>query len=250
MNMRGSNRNYLLPEGFEAMIFRRAAYWVGSFVALIWVIKIMEALFGIQLTTWGVLPRTWEGLKGILFSPLLHSDFLHLISNSLPLLILGLGIFYLYARIAPEVMVWMYLSSGIWVWSMARGGSYHLGASGLVYGLAAFLIVGGIIRKSLASTTLSLVVLLLYGGMFLGILPGEPGISWESHLMGALSGAGLAVYFRKEPLWTIPSILRDTDEDIVEDDKALVHEEVNEGKVAQNFPYSFTPGEEGGNDES
>ena len=225
----------------ENLVFRQARWVVLLFVGLLWAIKFLEIGFGISLYEFGILPRTLSGLIGILTAPLLHADLYHLISNSLPLIILGLGLFYFYPRIAWEVAGWLYLITGFWVWAAARGGSYHIGASGVVYALAAYLIVGGIVRKHVRLMTISMAVLILYGGIFYGVLPGDPGISWESHLLGAVSGAFMAIYFRKEPIWTIPK--PPPKEELVgeEEPGEMSHTHMN---ANAEFTYTFRPKEE------
>ncbi|MEL6535681.1 MAG: rhomboid family intramembrane serine protease [Bacteroidota bacterium] len=234
------NSRTVLPQNFEALVFRRSLVAVLSFLLLLWIVKLVEVGMDASFAQYGILPRTWEGIKGILFSPLIHGDFYHLISNSIPLAVLGIGLFYFYTRIAPEVTLWIYLATGFWVWIDARGESYHIGASGLVYGLAAFLIVGGFLRRNLRVMTTSLVVLFLYGGMFYGVLPGEAGISWESHALGAVSGGVLAVFFRKEPIWTIPNPPElEKQEEVASEEETIIPP--TDPIV---FPYKFVPEQE------
>ena len=229
-----------LRRPFEVIAFRQGLYWVGGFLVLLWLIKVTEVGMEISWAHWGILPRTLTGLMGIIFAPLLHGDFAHLISNSMPLIILGLGLFYFYPRIAPEVSLWIYLSTSFWVWVAARGESYHIGASGVVYGLAAFLIMGGILRRNLRMMTTSMAVLFLYGGMFYGVLPGEPSISWESHLLGVASGGWLAHYFRKEPIWTMPE-----PEVVPEEEEEEVMEQPPSAPTSPKpFAYTFAPPKE------
>lgn len=167
------------------------------FVAILWGIKLYEELTYNSLAWYGIYPRTIKGLKGILFAPLLHADFDHLISNTLPLLILGSIIFYFYRSIAFQVFFWVYLMTGVWVWAAARD-SYHIGASGILYGFVAFLFFSGIFRKDTRLLALSMFVVFLYGGTVWGILPIKGGISWESHLLGTLAGLITSYNFRKE----------------------------------------------------
>lgn len=167
------------------------------FLLVLWVIKLYEEVFHVNLSWYGIYPRTIHGLVGIPFAPLLHADFDHLISNSLPLLILGTVMFYFYRPIAFQVFFWVYLMTGVWVWAAARE-SYHIGASGILYGFVSFLFFSGVFRKDTRLLALSMFVVFLYGGTVWGILPLKSGISWESHLLGSLAGLITAYNFRKE----------------------------------------------------
>ena len=162
---------------------------------MIWLVKITEIVFETNFIRYGIYPRNSEGLIGILFYPLIHGDFNHLINNSIPLLILGAGLFYFYKPIAYKIYFWIYIISGIWIWAAARE-SYHIGASGLVYGFASFIFFSGLIRKYPKLMVLSLLVVFLYGGMVWGIFPIDLSISWEGHLMGSIAGLLLAIYYR------------------------------------------------------
>jgi membrane associated rhomboid family serine protease len=132
--------------------------------------------------------------------PFLHSGISHLFSNSGPLLILGGFIFYFYREVAWKVLLWIYLLSGSWLWLGGRT-AMHIGASGLVYGFAAFLFFSGIFKKSTALMTVSLVIIFLYGSMVWGFFPEffpKENISWEGHLFGFIAGLLMAVYFRND----------------------------------------------------
>ncbi|MTI19773.1 rhomboid family intramembrane serine protease, partial [Fulvivirga sp. RKSG066] len=132
---------------------RRSLYATLSFVVVIWLVKLTEFAFDIDLTEFGILPRSLEGSVGIITGPLVHGDIFHLLSNTFPILVLGVGLFYFYDRIALHVIVLIYLITGFWVWIAARD-AYHVGASGLVYGLLTFLLFSGFFRKD--SKTLSI----------------------------------------------------------------------------------------------
>ncbi len=171
-----------------------------AFVLLIWLVKIVEFTFDLDLSEYGILPRTLNGSIGIITGPLIHGDIFHLLSNTFPVLILGMGILYFYHRIAPAVLIMIYLMTGFWVWIAARD-AYHIGASGLVYGMLTFLLLSGFIRRDRNTLALSFVILLLYGGSFVaGMVPEKSHISWESHLMGAIAGIFCAVYFKSYKL--------------------------------------------------
>jgi membrane associated rhomboid family serine protease len=157
-------------------------------VALLWVIYGVDWLFRLHLNRLGIVPRTSRGLVGIIASPFLHANLLHLISNTIPLLVLSLLLVIFYEKIAPFVIGFVVVVGGGLVWLLGRS-SNHIGASGLIYGLAAFLIVYGIIKKNVVSIILSVMVALVYGSsMVSGILPVYSYISWESHLFGAAAG--------------------------------------------------------------
>lgn len=169
----------------------------GLFVLLIWLVHIMGQSMGWELYWLGIFPRRLEGLHGILTAPLVHGDWNHLIDNSIPLLVLGTGIFYFYSDLAVRVSLLSYLFTGIWVWAAGRS-AWHIGASGFIYGMAAFLFFSGVLRRYIPLMAISLVVVFLYGSMVWGLLPVESHVSWESHLLGAIAGLLLAVYYRKE----------------------------------------------------
>ncbi len=165
------------------------------FLTIIWGVKIAEILSGLNLGFLGILPRHLAGLPGIIFAPLVHGNVYHLFSNTGPVLILGTTIFYFYRVVAFRVLIYSWIITGIFVWLAGRE-AYHIGASGLIYSLASFLFFSGFIRKSIQLVAISFIVLFLYGGMIWGILPLREGISWETHLMGALSGIALAFIYR------------------------------------------------------
>lgn len=167
------------------------------FLVLLWLIKLIETGLDLNFAFWGIYPLTVKGLKGILLSPLVHSDFKHLLNNSIPLLILGVSLFYFYSKVAFRVFFMIYMMVGIWVWFGGRP-AYHIGASGLVYGFASFLFFSGIIRNHISLMAISLLVVFLYGGMVWGIFPIYEKVSWESHMLGSIAGVFLAFYYRHE----------------------------------------------------
>ena len=170
----------------------------GTFIFFMWMVKIIEVLFDANFSNYGIYPLSLRGLPGIIFSPFIHADFKHLFNNSLPLLFLSLALFYFYSEIALKVFLWTYLLTGILVWFGGRN-AWHIGASGIVYGLASFLFFSGIIRKYFRLIALSLLIVFLYGQMVWGIFPGiYKNVSWESHMLGFFSGIVLAVWYRKE----------------------------------------------------
>jgi membrane associated rhomboid family serine protease len=180
----------------DKKIFRHSFMFSFFFIALFWCIKFVGDIFGLDLYKAGILPRHINGLWGILFSPFIHSGYNHLISNTVPFFVLLFALVYFYRRLSYRIFFLIYLLSGICVWLGGRE-SWHIGASGVVYGLAAFHFVSGIIRNDLRLLIISAIVVFLYGGMIWGILPLKPEVSWESHLWGAVSGVFLAFYFRR-----------------------------------------------------
>lgn len=175
--------------------FRLAAKLAFSFVALIWFIQLLNTGLDLELERFGVRPRQLAGLPGILVAPLLHGGFAHIVANSLPLLVLGTGMLHLYPNSALRVLPAVYLGPGIVVWLFARG-AVHVGASGLVYGLFSYIFVSGVIRRDRRAIAASLLVSFVYGAAVWGVLPIEPGVSWETHLAAALIGLLLAIVLR------------------------------------------------------
>ena len=169
-------------------------------VLLMWAVRIIQTIGNYDLSFLGIYPLKWQSLPGIITTVFVHGDFSHLIANSVPLIILGSALFYFYKDMAIRILAVIWLFSGFWVWVAARP-AYHIGASGVVYGLAAFILVSGIIRKHSGLMALALVVVFLYGSMIWGVFPDffpERNISWEAHLFGMIAGIILAFIYRKE----------------------------------------------------
>ena len=164
---------------------------------IIWSVKIFEIVFDYDFTEYGVLPRKFNGLIGILFSPLIHSDINHLMSNSLPVIILCLLIFNFYSQIAKKIFIYLYFISGLWLWCIGRE-SFHIGASGLIYAMASFLFFSGILRKNSQLSAVALLVIFIYGGLFWGLFPIHKNVSWEGHLTGFIAGILVSFIFRKD----------------------------------------------------
>jgi len=166
------------------------------FIFILFVIEIFQKLTGINLTIYGLYPHKISGLIGIAAAPLLHVSYGHLISNSIPLLLIGVGIAYFYPSSANKIFLLVYLIPGIFVWLTGRP-AYHVGASGIDYGLVTFSFFSGLIRRDTRSIALALIVTFLYGGLVWGIFPQAGAISWEYHLFGSLTGIFCAVIFKK-----------------------------------------------------
>jgi membrane associated rhomboid family serine protease len=177
------------------MRFRRTTIAVLAFVALLWGLEALDRGLGLQLHHLGIYPREPAGLWGILYAPLIHGSWGHLLSNSFALLILGVALLYGYPRATVPVLLFVYLCSGAGVWLFARS-SFHFGASGLTHGMMFFIFTSGILRRDRLSIALSMIVFFIYGSMIWSIFPQEPGISYESHFFGALTGLLAALLFR------------------------------------------------------
>jgi len=170
-------------------------------LALMWIIFAVDQIFNLDLGQYGIVPLTPMGLIGIVTSPLLHANLAHIAANSIPFLVLFAGLFYYYNDLAWKIISLSWLLTGIGVWCFARGEASHIGASGIIYALALFHFISGIIRKNNRLAAFSLLVTFLYGSLVWGIFPNfllKENISWESHLMGGVSGIILALYFRHE----------------------------------------------------
>ena len=206
----------------DKILFINALVFPFLFTVIMWGVKLIEIQFNLQniIREFGVSPRDLSGVKGILFAPFIHKDVLHLSNNSLPILILGWFLFFSYKKIAKEIFLWLFFVSGFWLWVIGRP-SLHIGASGVIYSLASFLFISGVIRKNPRLTSISLIVVFLYGSMIWGVLPTKPTVSWEGHLSGMVSGIIVAIFFkndgppRKKYQWEID----EENENIIESQK-------------------------------
>lgn len=167
----------------------------GIFILLIWMIYFVDVSLNLDLHYWGLYPRKLSGLWGILFSPLLHGSLKHIIANTIPVLVLSTGLFYFYRDLAFRVLIFSYLLTGVFMWFLARP-SYHIGASGLIYALAGFLFLSGLLRKHVGLMAISLIIVFQYGSLVWGIFPMEETVSWEGHLLGLVSGIIMAIIYR------------------------------------------------------
>lgn len=165
------------------------------FLVLIWIIKIVEVEFGFSFVHAGVYPHHIRGLTGILSAPLIHSDWRHLIDNSGAVFLLSLALTYFYRDLAYRIWVLIYFITGILLWSIGRE-AWHIGASGIIYGLAGFLFLSGLIRRVRSLTAISLLVVFLYGSLVWGLLPFDYKVSFEGHISGLVAGLILAVIYR------------------------------------------------------
>ncbi|MBC8308300.1 MAG: rhomboid family intramembrane serine protease [Pelagibacterales bacterium] len=203
------------------------------FLLVMWLVKLIELQFDLSFVTFGVSPQTLKGLRGLLFSPFIHKDLTHLFNNSYPILILGGLLFSVYRKIALPIFIWLFFISGFWLWIIGRP-SFHIGASGIIYALASFLCISGVIRKNPRLAAVSLVIIFLYGSMIWGIIPTKEPISWEGHLAGFVAGILVAVFYRNEGpphkkyQWEI--------------DEELEKQEIKENKIEINYTITKKEG--------
>jgi len=190
--------------------FMLALKFSAIFVLALWVIFMADAMFGLRLGRYGLRPGSTAGLIGIITAPLLHANLQHIFSNSLPMFISMTAILYFYPNSSVRVIPLIWLGSGVLAWIIGRP-SLHYGASGLIYGLLAYVFMSGILRNDMRSVSVSMLVGFLYGSMVWGVLPIRPNMSWELHLSGALMGVVLAFVFRR---WDrVPVIRYDWEDD-------------------------------------
>ncbi|MBA3665406.1 MAG: rhomboid family intramembrane serine protease [Bacteroidetes bacterium] len=192
------------------------------FLCLIWIVFFIEQKSHHGFTRFGVLPRDVKGLPGIVTSVFIHGGLDHILSNSWPLMVLGMLLFFFYKRIAKQAFIWIWLVSGLWLWIGGRNSesfpTYHIGASTLIYGLATFLFFSGVFRRHLSLMVVSALVVFLYGSMMWGIFPLKSEISWEGHLFGSLAGLLVAFNYRKEgPQRKVYEWENDNDDDSLEE---------------------------------
>jgi len=166
-----------------------------SIVFVFW----LESRFNLNFNYLGIYPRKIEGLRGILFGPFIHGDSSHLFNNSIPFVVLSSALFYFYKNIRWKVLLLGILFTGVLTWIIGRP-SLHIGASGVIYMLTAFLLFKGIFSKQYQLTALSFAVIFLYGSFIWYVFPIDPKISWEGHLSGFLVGFIFSLAFKNPPL--------------------------------------------------
>ena len=227
-------------EKLERNKLLNALFYPTLFVMVIGLIHFFQFVFDVNFTHYGVYPRDTKGLIGIATSPLIHGSFSHLFNNSIPLLILGSSLFFFYKEIALKVTLWIYLMVGIWTWVYARE-AYHIGASGLLYGLFSFLLVSGFIRRNTQLISLSFAVIFLYGSLVWGIFPIDVKISFEGHLSGFLAGIILALYYKKQGP---QKVVHEWGEDDLDDEHPYWKEGVEVKTKQQQVNYVYKTKEE------
>lgn len=187
----------LISEKSGRSKFLKSLLYPGIFVSLLWIVELLQVVYDTRLWSLGIIPLSPEGLTGIITAPFIHAGFDHLLSNTLPLLVVGSGLYYFYPTLANRVVLLVWIFTGIWVWLSGRTSS-HIGASGLIYGFVCFLFFSGLLRRDTRLVAISLLVTFLYGSLVWGILPVDQSVSWESHLFGAVAGTLSALYYRKD----------------------------------------------------
>lgn len=177
-----------VPGERERPVWMQAAMFVGGFTALLWIIEIIDVASGSRLERNGIEPRSVEGLWGILFAPVLHGDWQHLIANTVPIVVLGFLVLLsgLARGLAATGIIWLVGGFGTWLTSGAHTNT--VGASILIFGFIAYLLVRGFFTRKLGQLAIGVVVFVLYGSALWGVLPSAPNISWQGHLFGAVGG--------------------------------------------------------------
>jgi membrane associated rhomboid family serine protease len=170
---------------------------VGGTLGTFWAAFAANVVTGGALIQYGVIPRTTIGLRGILFAPFIHGSLEHLVANSVPFLILGWLVMLRNARHFIPVTLAAMLGAGLLPWLIGAPGSVHIGASGVIFGYLGFLMLSGWFARSFASIALSVGVTALWGGLVFGVMPGQPGISWQAHLGGFIGGVWAARLFNR-----------------------------------------------------
>lgn len=165
-------------------------------VGSMWIVFAVNALLGGALLRFGIVPRTTDGLVGILVAPFLHANLNHLIANTIPFLIFGWLVMLRDRRHFLPVTLYAMLGSGLLAWMFGAPGSVHVGASGVIFGYLGFLLLSGWYARSFTSIVMSVGVAVLWGGAVMQVLPGAAGISWQGHLGGLLGGILAARRFR------------------------------------------------------
>lgn len=180
---------------------------LGGFISVLWVLEIADTLlFKGWLNRFGIVPRRWIGLRGILLAPLLHGNLRHLSMNTVPLVVLGWLILVRSTQVFVLVTAAVWLIGGLGVWLLAGSKSNHIGASGLVFGYLGFLLTNGYVEQSPIAIATATLVGLLYGSTLWGVLPLQRGVSWQGHLFGVLTGGLCAYYLSPIQAWlqTLP----------------------------------------------
>lgn len=179
------------------------------FTGVFWLIHLW-GLYVNEIPKIGVKPRALEGIVGVITMPFFHGDWSHLIGNSMSFLLLFTALLMFYRDLGYKVFLWIYFGGGVWLWCFGRPAN-HIGASGLIYGLFAFLAFSGLLRRHKPLIAISFLVLFLYGSMIWGVFPIEVRVSWEGHLMSLLWGIVLSIYYRSEGPQKIETPVSDDD---------------------------------------
>lgn len=171
-----------------ARVIRTHLFLLFGLLGAMWIIEILDTLPFLYLDRYGIRPRSTTGMAGILAAPFLHVGFGHLLLNSIPFVILGGTVLLSGVRVFWAVTGLVVIAGGLGVWLFAAKFSNHIGASGLIFGYLGFLLARGVFEKSFASILVAVAVLVAYGGLLIGVLPLQAGVSWQGHLFGLLAG--------------------------------------------------------------
>jgi membrane associated rhomboid family serine protease len=161
---------------------------VVAMAAVMWVVEVADQVADGRLDSYGIVPRSVDGLDGVAFAPFLHAGWDHLIGNTIPFLVLGFAIALGGIARVAAVTVIVAVVGGLGTWLVAPANTVHIGASGIVFGFAAYLVARGIYSRSAVQIAVGLVVLAVWGTTLLRGLVPEDGISWQGHLFGAIGG--------------------------------------------------------------
>lgn len=179
--------------------------WLRAFNLTLAFALVLIAVFSAQASfnvrAFTVQPGEWSNWRGLLAAPLLHGSFEHLATNMISLLMLGTLALGLYPRATPRALPMAWIGSGLGAWLLGESGSHHLGASGVTHGLMFLLLGLGLLRRDRPAVAAAMIAFMFYGGMLLTVLPREAGVSWQSHLGGAVAGLVAAgLWFRADPV--------------------------------------------------
>ena len=215
------------------------------FILMIWIVFWFEIRFGFDFNYLGIQPRSIQGLRGIIFSPFIHSDIKHLFHNTIPLFVLSMALFYFYRPISWKVLFLGLIFTGLFTWIIGRPAN-HIGASGVIYLLASFLFFKGIFSKYYRLMALSFIVVFLYGGLLWFIVPVDPKISWEGHLSGLIVGFLFALIYKqkieKRPKYDWEKETYNSDEDVFMqhfDEQGNFIERKEEDLLDTNTSYNY-----------
>jgi membrane associated rhomboid family serine protease len=183
---------------------RTAIYIVIALVALMWLLEIADVAVDHRLDRYGIEPRDPDGLDGVIAAPFLHVGFGHLIANTIPFVVLGVVIAFEGPLRLLAVTAIVVVVSGLGTWLVAPENTIHLGASGVVFGYATYLIARGLFNRHAGELAIGVIVAVIWGGALLGGLEPQRGISWQGHLFGAIGGL-LAAWALSRPHTRAPS---------------------------------------------
>lgn len=208
------------------------------FVALLWLISLLSYLTDATLTWLGVFPRNFFGLIGIFTGPLIHGDLIHLLSNTFPFVLLSGFILFQQRKKGADVIILVYLLSGLLTWFIGRQ-AYHIGASGVIYGMASYLLFKGFIGRDRGALAVSLAILFLYSGLFYGLFPGEERVSWEGHLGGLIAGFVAALTYGSNPVTEKEQVQSESPANLPEQQRHINHTLDHAGLYTYKFQYTL-----------